>query len=136
MTYNRDLFTLEEQNYIQRALDTGIYDHLSVCIYNLDPQKEKELQNILDSVRNDSTGFDSEVQKKYRGVLIESPEQEAQIQRELTAEFQAWKDKKVKKQVVNDVKEEKQETTDVSEVVVQKKRTGRPPKKQVEETIA
>lgn len=139
---NERIFTAEERNRIQKYIDCGNVDAIIQFMTggNITPQKEFEVQKIVDALRSETDGFVSTTRKKmdklFGGNI--TPEKEEEISGEMQKEFQEWKKKHQKekevivlKEVIADKKEEivelQKELKELSaeEVVEEKKKGGK-----------
>jgi hypothetical protein len=135
LNINKLLFTAEELKTVESLLNSGQSKHIMSALINVDPEKEAELQRIMNKMNPIDDGFESEVRKKMNKKLPngpQSPEEEAQWNKLLQEEYSQWVDaQEAKRKEIEDslahkdaLKEEKTEddktitTTDksVSEV--------------------
>lgn len=97
------VFTKEERDLIQKAIDSGDTANV-VCLVadvNMDQEKEAEIQKIVDNMRPEDDNFISEVEEEVTRVFIEgtpetekNPELEAEMQKKLDEEKEAFVAKK------------------------------------------
>ena len=106
--YQKRLFTHEQIEKIDQLINDGMVMQISSVISNLTPEQEAEIQNIVDEiVPKEMPDFTSKVEEKWRGVNITSPEQEAQMQKEMEEEFKEWEAQSLKNQLPAETPEEK-----------------------------
>lgn len=134
LNLNKQLFTAEELKTIEAMLQSGQSKHIMSALINLDPEKEAELQMIMNKMNPIDDGFESEVRKKMDEKLPngpQTPEEEAYWNRLLQEEYQNWieSQEEKRKEVENSLqgKEEvKDDVTTINEVNVSPEVTGGP----------
>ena len=115
------VFEHEEQNELKRAIGARDKDAIACIVSNtnMDPEKEAELQKIVDSMVEDDEDFVSEVEDEvtrdfHEGTSIteHTPELEAKFQKKLDEEKEAFIEKKKSKKIKKEeVTVDKAETT-------------------------
>jgi hypothetical protein len=113
----RELFTLEELNRIEPLILEGNYENIMVMLDECTPEKEIELQRIINYLKPLSFGFESEVKKQMEEVLPngpQTPEEEAEWEAKLQTEF---------KEYANKQKERRGMQEEATEEVLDKKET-------------
>jgi len=86
----RELFTVEELQKIESLILNGQFEYIMTVIENIDPEKEIELQRVIDLMKPIAGNFESEVQKEMAEKLPngpQTPEEEAFWDRKLQSEF-------------------------------------------------
>ena len=63
LNINKLLFTADELKTIENLLQSGQSRHIMSALINLDPEKELELQRIMNKMNPIDEGFDSDVRK-------------------------------------------------------------------------
>lgn len=125
----RHLFTVEEMEKMQTLIDQGLYDQIIAEVEVNSPEKEEQLQALLNSLPRDSVKFVSHKQGEWESKLaksdkiIDSPALEKEIQADLDEEkeeFETWVKKTVKKTDTETLMGLSEETP--------KKKPGRPKK--------
>lgn len=86
-----EVFTQDEREKINKLVSEGRFDLLGAVMHNSDPEKEIELQNIIDEQAPVAKILDSKVreemkQAQMRGESIDTPEAEAEWNRKLEEE--------------------------------------------------
>lgn len=114
-TIDWNFFTKEEQTLIQKAIDSGDKNNI-VCLVdtvNMDPDKEKEIQKIINDMTPEDDNFVSEVEPELQREFLEkvpepdkTPEQEAEWQKKLDEERKLFVEKKKKLRPAKKDKEE------------------------------
>lgn len=92
---NKLLFTHDELKTIEDLINSGQSKHIMSALINLDPEKEAELQRVMNILNPIDDGFESEVRKKMNKKLPngpQTPEEEAHWNRLLQEEYQTWLD--------------------------------------------
>lgn len=120
---NWSVFTPKENEHLARLINAGMWQHLATVVV-INPEKEVELEKIVAFLKPQDIGFESSVAKEYLGVDIKTPEQEAEVQAKLEAEFKGWKEKNEEKKV----KKEKLVKQPDAPVEAPIKKRGRPAK--------
>lgn len=95
LNLNKQLFTAEELKTIETMLQSGQSKHIMSALINLDPEKEAELQRVMNKMNPIDDGFESEVRKQMDKKLPngpQTPEEEAHWNRLLQEEYQTWLD--------------------------------------------
>ena len=87
---NRRLFTIEQIDKMEKLAKIGRYQDIVSCIAAIDPEQEQEIQGVIDRNISKTNAFESKVMEKYRGVDINTPELEAEIQKELEVEWDTF----------------------------------------------
>jgi len=102
---NRDLFTVEEIARLESAIASGEFSKLMNCLDNIDPAKELEMQRVINSLAPNLDEFESEVKKEMEKALPngpQSPEEEAEWEVKLQAEFREYAEKLAKRKKANE----------------------------------
>lgn len=92
----RELFTLEELNRIEPLILAGDYEHLMVMLDEVTPEKEIEMQRIINYLKPLSIGFESNIRKEMEISLPngpQTPEEEAEWDAKLQDEFKDYTNK-------------------------------------------
>lgn len=103
---NWPVFLLTEKNNLKKALNKGDYKSLVVLIEEMTPEKEIELQKIVDVYRADADEYQSEVKKEVeknflnKNIQDMTPAEEAEWQKKLDEEKELQKNKVVSKEKV------------------------------------
>lgn len=85
-------FTAEEKQKLQELAGKGDYNNLSAAIRVVRPEQEYELQKLVNILRPVDIKTDNkvraEIEEKQRrtGKIVETPEEEAELQKRLDAE--------------------------------------------------
>lgn len=90
---NTDVFTQEELAIIQQVLDKGQIESLMILFPSVDlsPEKEAEIAKLKGFYSKTTQGYsDADVRKKWKGQAPETPEEEANMQKDLNAHKHAW----------------------------------------------
>lgn len=148
---NPDVFTAEERARLQSFIDLGRWQDIGAIIDggNLTPQKESELERIVETLRPAAEGFVSKFKDEAASLSGDelSPEKAAEIEGKMIKEFQVWKEAREKekeekllrmkvKETEKEVEKLKEEKTSRPEPVlpsereseIKKPKRGRPPK--------
>jgi hypothetical protein len=111
---NWTVFLLTEKANLKKALNKGDYKSLAILIEEPTPEKEIELQKIVNVFRADAQDYPSEIKKEMETKFLNknvqdlTPAEEAEWQAKLDAEKEAQKNKvvateKVKNEVIANV---------------------------------
>lgn len=93
LNLNKQLFTAEELKTIEALLNSGQSQHIMSALINIDPEKEAELQRVINKMSPINDGFESEVKKKMDKKLPngpQTPEEEAYWDRLLQEEYKQY----------------------------------------------
>lgn len=131
---NKLLFTHDELKTIEDLINSGQSKHIMSALINLDPEKEAELQRVMNLLNPIDDGFESEVRKKMNKKLPngpQTPEEEAHWNRLLQEEYQTWLDsqKEKRKEVEESLQKKeiiKDEVTTTNDKNVSPKVAGEP----------
>lgn len=118
---NKLLFTHDELKTIEALINSGQSKHIMSALINLDPEKEAELQRVMNLLNPIDDGFESEVRKKMNKKLPngpQTPEEEAHWNRLLQEEYQTWLDgqKEKRAEIEASLKKDEVSTTDDKKV--------------------
>lgn len=121
--FNKELFTQEELTKIGDLVDKGLHKLItSVLSSDIDQVKEYHLQLLLNSVEPQFSGFEDKVrtgldQLKRDGIDLESPQQEAAVEKLIKEEAQLIKQKNsllnAKRELEISLSAKKEENVDV-----------------------
>lgn len=93
LNINKLIFTQDELVLIEALLQKGLHRNIMSALVNIDPEKEIELQRIINILEPINEGFESEVRKLMNKKLPngpQSPEEEAEWDAKLQAEYKEW----------------------------------------------
>lgn len=96
----RELFTLEELNRLESVILKGEYSKLMNVLDDITPEKEIEMQRLINYLNPLQDGFVSEVRAQMEKELPDgpqTPEQEAEWEQKLQTEFKEYAAKQEKK---------------------------------------
>jgi hypothetical protein len=96
------VFTLEEKQRIVALRSIGDYKHLTNVVDTMTPQKEIQIQKMIDYLKPLNEGFKSDVKKEYDKKFPkgpQTPQEEAEMQEALNKEWSDFINKKQKQQV-------------------------------------
>lgn len=93
LNLNKLLFTQDELKVVETLIQKGQHRNIMSVLLNVDPEKEAELQRVINLIEPLSDGFESEVRKQMDKELPngpQSPEEEAEWDAKLQAEYKLW----------------------------------------------
>lgn len=93
LNINKLLFTKDELIAIEALAQKGLHRNIMSALVNIDPEKEAELQRIINILEPINEGFESEVRKEMNKALPngpQSPEEEVEWDAKLQAEYKEW----------------------------------------------
>ena len=105
---NWEIFTPLEQTKLKKAIEEGHFDFLASLVDEMSQEKELELQKVVNSNNNVGTGFQSKAKDNFwknHANGPETPEEEAQLQKEIDDEYAEYKAEqdKIKQQNENNL---------------------------------
>lgn len=92
--FNRSAFDSSEVAIVEKAIETGQYEHIAAMLYEVTPEKAAEIEKIQRQLRPRDFQFESKTQAEFEKWLAENgnnitPEIEAEFQRKINAEREA-----------------------------------------------
>lgn len=93
LNINKLIFTKDELITIEALCQKGLHKNIMSALVNIDPEKEAELQRIINVLEPINEGFESEVRKQMNKKLPngpQSPEEEVEWDAKLQAEYKEW----------------------------------------------
>jgi len=117
---NWDVFQLEEKIYLKRLIKLGQYKRLTNIDMVMNPDKEYEIQKMINALEPIAVDYESKVKDEYKKKHPEGPQnptEEAELEEKLRIEFESYKEKMNKKRAKRLVKKVKIEKEPVEEPV-------------------
>ena len=93
LNLNKLLFTKDELKIVESLIQIGRHKNIMSALINIDPEKEAELQRVMNILEPINDGFESEVRKQMNKALPngpQSPEEEAEWDAKLQAEYKLF----------------------------------------------
>lgn len=122
----REIFTQEELSRLEPLILEGQYEYLMNVLDEITPEKEIEIQRIVNYLRPLAQGFESDVRKEMDVSLPkgpQTPEEEAEWEQKLQTEFKEFvnKQSEIRNDTVNSLGYNKEEHLAETRVSLEKK---------------
>lgn len=104
----REIFTQEELDRLEPLILEGRHEYLMTILDEITPEKEIEIQRVVNYLKPLSEGFESNVRKEMDATLPngpQTPEEEAEWDRKLQTEFKEYakKQEENRENIVNNL---------------------------------